>query len=274
MSTAPTVRSMPEGNGISVLVVSCDKYRDLWLPFFTLLFRYWPDCPYQVYLCSNTTPYADPRVKTLLIGADTSWSSNLKRCLEQFPAEYFILLQEDFLLTKPVDTRRIRGLVDYLRVRKGACLRLFPSPPPEKLSEDNLEVGEISKGALYRVSLQAAIWEKDALYDLLKEGESPWDLENIGSRRSDLSDRPFFSIVESNRETWPLDYFSTAVVQGKWVREAVAICRHEGIRVDERQRAIESRLGLFQRIWLTRLRGIKSRFLSRASSCLRSPRSI
>ena len=172
------------------------------------------------------------------------------------------------MLTKIVDTGRIRALVAYLQRHKAACLRLMPFPPPETMIEDSLMVGEISNGALYRVSLQTAIWEKDVLYGLLREGESPWDLEYEGSVRSNAIDKPFLSICGKNRETWPLDYYSTAVVQGKWVREAVAICAREGIHVDETQRAIESRTGLFRRIWLTRLRGIKSRSLSRASLIL------
>ncbi len=261
----PMDKAVPAGNDISILVVSCDKYHDLWAPFFTLFFRYWQDCPYPVYLCANASSYDDPRVTTLLIGADLSWSSNLKRCLEQFPSKYCILLQEDFLFTKVVDTPRISELVGYFRERGAACLRLFPSPPPESTMRDNPGVGGILRGAAYRVSLQAAIWEKAALYELLEEGETPWDLETFGSKRSDLSNRLFLSIAERNRKKWPLDYFSTAVVQGKWVREAVAICAREGIHVDETQRAVESRIGLFRRIWLTRLRGIKSRFLAAAS---------
>jgi hypothetical protein len=262
----PADKAMPEGNDISILVASCDKYRDLWAPFFTLFFRYWPDCPYPVYLCANATSYEDSRVRALLVGADTSWSSNLKKCLDRFPTKYFILLQEDFLFTRFVDTRRICQLVHYFRERGAACLRLFPSPLPEKMMRDNPGVGEILRGATYRVSLQAAIWERAALYELLEEGESPWDLEDFGSKRSDLSDRLFLSIAERNRKKWPLDYFSTAVVQGKWVREAVAICAREGISVDKTKRAIESRIGLFRRKWLSRLGGIKSRFLSAVSS--------
>src|SRR5208283_4870127 len=252
-------------NDISVLVVSCDKYRDLWAPFFTLFFRYWPDCPYPVYLCANATSYEDPRVSPLLAGADISWSSNLKRCLEQFPSKYFILLQEDFLFTKPVDTPRIRELVDYFHERGAACLRLFPSPLPEKTMRDNPGVGEILRGAAYRVSLQAAIWEKAALHELLVEGESPWDLENFGSKRSDLSDRLFLSIAERDRKKWPLDYFSTAVVQGRWVREAVELCAREGITVDKTQREIESRLGTLYRKCMENMGRFKGRFLSMAS---------
>jgi hypothetical protein len=248
-----------------ILVVSCDNYRDLWMPFFTLFFRYWPDCPYQVYLCSNEIGYDDQRVRTILVGPDRSWSSNLKRCFERLPAEYCILLQEDFLFTKRVDTEKVRNLVLYLQREGGACLRLMPSPPPETLIDAELKVGEISKGAAYRVSLQAAIWDKSVLYELLREGESPWEIEDIGSTRSNSLARPFLSISKDERETWPLDYFSTAVVQGKWVRQAVALCAREGIRVDKTQRAIESRLGTLQRKLLANLRQIKRGFLSAGS---------
>lgn len=34
----PMDKAVPEGNDISILVVSCDKYHDLWAPFFTLFF--------------------------------------------------------------------------------------------------------------------------------------------------------------------------------------------------------------------------------------------
>jgi len=147
----------------------------------------------------------------------------------------------------------------YLKDRQAACLRLMPFPPPETMIDDKLEVGEILKGAPYRVSLQTAVWGKSVLYELLVEGESPWDLENMGSIRSNSVDKLFLSISKKNRATWPLDYFSTAIVQGKWVRQAVAICAREGVPVDRTQRAIESRLSPLHRKCMGTLRCIKER---------------
>lgn len=241
----------------SVLVVSCDAYSDLWRPFFTLFFRYWPDCPYPVYLCANHLSYPDTRVTTLLTGPDTSWSSNLKWCLEGLPKDYLILFQEDFLLIKPVDTDMIKKLVLCCEQREAACLRIFPSPPPDRNIDDELQVGEISKGAAYRVSLQTAIWEKTVLYDLLIDGESPWDLENIGSGRSNALDKPFLSISIKERSRWPLDYFSTAVVQGKWVRQAVDLCTREGIVIDKSRRKTETEWSRVMRTCLVKLVHIK-----------------
>ncbi len=38
---------------LAILVCSCDKYADVWEPFFKLFFKFWPDCPYPIYLLSN-----------------------------------------------------------------------------------------------------------------------------------------------------------------------------------------------------------------------------
>ena len=54
-------------NNVDVLFTSCDKYQDLWGPFFTLFFRYWQDCPYLVYIGSNHFKYDHERVNTIAV---------------------------------------------------------------------------------------------------------------------------------------------------------------------------------------------------------------
>ena len=75
------------GTSTALLVVSCDSYRDMWGPFFTLLFRYWDDCPFPVFLGSNFEPYPDRRVVALTIGEDRDWSSNLLQMLSAIPLD-------------------------------------------------------------------------------------------------------------------------------------------------------------------------------------------
>ena len=220
----------------ALLVVSCDRYRDLWVPFFTLLFRYWPDCPYPVFLGSNDETYPDRRVVPLAVGADVDWSTNLKRMLERIPLEGILLLQEDFLIDRRVDTERTRGLIGYAAAKGAACLRLMPIPGPDNPCADHPEIGEIRKGAEYRVSLQAAWWRKENLAAVLAAGESPWQFEVQGSRRSDTLAAPFLSLREG--VDFPLDYYTTAVFRGYWEPGAVALCRREHIPVDLRARPV------------------------------------
>lgn len=227
-------------NQVSIFIPSCDKYSDVWNPFFALLFKYWQNCPLPIHLCSNTIVYPDPRVKTILVGEDISWASNCKRCLKQIDTQYIILLQEDFLIQKYVDTQKIKELLCFMGKKQTACLRLYPSPPPNKKIKDREEVGEIAIGARYRVSLQAAIWDKYILYDLLKEGESPWDMEEKGSQRSNYINKPFLSVIRDPAVPLPIDYFSTGVVGGIWARKAVKLLNKENIKIDKTVRPIES----------------------------------
>ena len=214
-------------NDVAVLVVSCDKYHDLWKPFFTLFFRYWQDCPYPIYLGSNHSVYNDSRVKTITVGDDIDWSHSFRRMLEHIPHKYVIILLEDYLVYKHVDTDRLNKLVYYLKDKKAACLRIFPCPGPHEIRLDNKEVGIIRKGAEYRLSLQSAIWDKQSL---IQDGETPWQFEVKGSIRTNQMDKLFLSIIREIPP--PITYFCTAVLKGKWLRDAVDLCRKEGIEVD------------------------------------------
>jgi len=238
---------------IAVLIASCDKYYDLWQPFFTLFFRHWPDCCYPVYLVSNYRVYPDPRVKTIAVGEDTDWSSNLISALQQIPNSYVILLLEDYLLTRPVSTAMVETLAAYMRQRRAGCLRLYPCPGPDVSCPDNTEVGEILKGSAYRLSTQAAIWDKLVLLGLLRQGETPWELEVLGSKRTNALNAPFLSVKRNDNNTYPISYFCTAVVRGKWVLAAIRLCRKEDIQVDLSIRPLETRRDRLRRSRIYRI---------------------
>ena len=235
-------------SNIAVLVASCDKYQDLWKPFFTLFFRYWQDCPYPIYLGSNHYVYNDSRVKTILVGDDNDWSLGFRKMLEQIPYPYVILLLEDYLLKQRVDNDRIQSLAAYIKLNTAGVLRLFPCPGPDMPCADNPRVGEIRNGAEYRLSLQAAIWDRQVLLSLLRDGETPWQLEVLGSKRTNALNVPFLSVKRNNSHDYPIPYFCTAVVKGKWIPDAVELCKKEGISVDLNTRPLQTwydRLKLF-----------------------------
>ncbi len=225
-----------EMNKTAVLVSSCDKYYDLWKPFFTLFFRYWPDCPYPVYLSTNHRIYDHTGVKTIAVGDDKDWSSGFRYSLEQISHQYVIVLLEDYLFTRPVDTAQLERLINYMEKKGAGCLRLYPCPGPDLPISDNPDVGEISKEADYRLSLQAAVWDKNILLKLVREGESAWELEINGTKRTNDLDVPFLSVTG----LCPIPYYCTAVVKRKWVSEAVQMCEKEGIEVDLKVRAVQT----------------------------------
>lgn len=214
----------------AILVVSCDRYRDVWGPFFTLFWRYWPDCPYPVYLGANQEVYPDPKVQTILVGPDLKWSPGLLKMLRDLPRPDLLYLQEDFLLSGPVDTAWVKDLIAYAKAKKAGCLRLMPIPGASHPCPDRDDVGELPKGSQYRVSMQAAWWEKRVLSSLIQEQEPMVQFEVQASRRSVELPEAFLSLREG--KGYPLNYFTTAVVRGRWEPAAVRFCRREGIRVD------------------------------------------
>jgi hypothetical protein len=237
---------------VAVLVSSSDAYTDVWQPFFELFFRYWPDCPYPVYLGSNERELDDPRVHSLTTGPDEDWSTAFTRMLDALPQRFVIVLLEDYLLDRPIDSARIERLVRYTEARDAACLRLLPVPGADVPSVDEPEVGELPVGAPYRLSLQAAIWDRASLRALVRPGESPWELEMHGSERTGEIERPFLSVVWTDDP--PLPYFCTGVVRGIWLRDAVALCRRRGVHVDLTARPRESRYLYFRRTVEPRIR--------------------
>lgn len=217
-----------------LIVSSCDAYQDAWHPFFTLLFRYWPDCPFKIYLISNEKKYEDERVETITVGKDRNWAGNLLTVLKKINTKYFLYLQEDYFLRTPVDTAYILKLVEFAQQKRAGYLRLVPWPAPDIVFPNDLKIGEISAGQPYRYSNQAYLGDREAIISILRDNESGWMTEVEGSRRTGTLKQPFFSVTEP-----VIDYLpQTGIVRGKWMPSAVKLCKQEGIKVDFNKRGI------------------------------------
>lgn len=223
-------------NKCSIIVSSCDKYSDIWEAFFTLFFKYWPDCPFKIYLISGTKTYPDSRISTIFFGEDKQWASNIKLALQKISAPYFLYLQEDYLFKSAIDIKRIMDLLDVAMRHNVGCICLVPAPAPDTALAQHPGLGEITKGKLYSVCLQATIWKKDTFESLLVDGETAWDMEINGSGRSVGVQEPFWGVYHK-----AVDYPDwTAVKRGMWLYDAVELCQKEGITIDTTKRRIES----------------------------------
>ena len=235
-------------SSVPLLVVSCDKYADVWPYFFGLLRLRWPDCPFPILLGSNQLSPELPGVTSVLVGPDSSWSTGARKMLDRvtelYPdADYVLLFLEDFLLTAPVDTRRIVELVQIARQKQIVCLRLAAGlplalPPTYELSEFP-GVGVVAPGEPYRVTLQAAVWRIETLRRLLAPGLSAWEFEQIGTHMSEGLDDIFWAVMR------PAIEYDQAIEKGKWKPESLAILRNAGLDADTLARDVfsEAELG-------------------------------
>ena len=213
-----------------LLVVSCDKYSDVWQPFLDVFWKRWPDCPFQVHIGSNKHCHIDDRVKNITIGEDCSWSENLLLMLNTLKGDYVILFLEDFLIKKSVETTALLQMIAYCADRQVDCARFAPLPPPTPLPPSRLEdfpaLGINPAGSPYRVSAQIALWRIDALKHYLVPGFSAWDFEHLGTQMSEYSNHTFLGPFH------PYIDYDHGVEKGRWKPEGLKICEEASVKVD------------------------------------------
>jgi hypothetical protein len=209
-------RIPPVCSDCSLLVASCDAYSDLWPPFFTLLEKYWPNCPFPVYLGSGQLSYQKPKVTTLYSSGGKDWSLCMMDYLSQVPTTYVLLMLDDFFLRADVSTDAVLGCLQFARKYDSVQVRLIPRPGPTKRLAGERLIGECVPDQPYRLSTQAAIWNRVRLMELISQGESIWQFEHSANRRAAIMAHGFYA---ARKHVLPyVGYFAHHVVEkGCWL---------------------------------------------------------
>ncbi len=213
-------------NKTVVLMPSCYKYRRTWKPFFTLFNRFWNDCPYEIMMGVDIGSY--PGIKTIQVGRDLGWASNLIYVLKRIEADRIFLILDDYFIYRQVDGKKIQKLVQLSRNFSVGCLRTTPCPGPTGKWHGSKLLGVLKPNDPYRLSLQSAIWDKKLLLKLLQKGETPWETEIKGTRRASQLSEPFVSVW---RGETPIVY-EIGILKGKWTENALKLMKKEKISID------------------------------------------
>jgi hypothetical protein len=168
----------------AVLVISCDSYSDLWEPCIRMFTKFWPDCPYDKYIMSNSKIIEYGNFRNLKVGPDQSWSHGLKLALDELKLEYdyvFTFL-EDYYFVETIDNEYIVDMINCFISLDGNFLSLFKLP--SSLSNcGNSFFGELENNIPYRQSCVFTVWKINTLYDILDVKEIEWEFEKIGVKR-------------------------------------------------------------------------------------------
>ena len=248
MKTISEIRSQPELTDICILIPSWDGYSDLWQPFFHCFHRYWPDCPFPVFLGANQNVYNDPRITMVTVKPETDYSTSLIEFLKQLPQQWIIVWVEDLFLRAHVDTLEINRLLTWACPRNVGHVRLVGGGHSVvSLAASHFPVSEmpylgaIPKGARYRAGLTVGLWKRETLIDLLRPGESAWTFEYDGSKRSNVVSAPFFGVIARNETSAPISIVNS-VRKGRWTVEGIQFLHQEGLGSTLGDRGIESSL--------------------------------
>jgi len=178
-------------NKIAILVISCDKYSDLWEPCVQMFNKYWPDCPYDKYIATNTIKFNYQGFTNIQIGEDKSWSYGLKCVLNQLEEqyEYVFTLLEDYYFIEKIDNDYMIKMFNSFILAEGNFLSLYKLP--SRLNHYNEFFGELENNIPYRQSCVFTLWNIKTLKEILNDNENAWEFEKIGVKRGFQYDKFF-----------------------------------------------------------------------------------
>lgn len=198
---------------LSLLVLSCDKYRDLWGVFSHYFRLHWPDCPFPVYLLTNEATHRSDRIISLQTGVDVGWSDSVISALGQLESKYVLFLMDDAFLDLPFHTSVVKAALDFIERVDGTCLKLRPLPFPVEEVAGEAAYGKLLPGTPYRNGLFMSIWNRARLMAYMRKGESAWQFETLASSRTE-ADNGFYAARQDHFK------FIHAVIKGRWIRSS------------------------------------------------------
>lgn len=225
-----------ENNNLAILIVSCDKYADIWEPFFKIFFKEWEDIPFKIYLGSNYKKYEDKRVTNISIGEDRAWCENLEKMIKNIEEDNIMFILEDFFLTNKVNTSEIEKAFEYFKKNNIDCLKLCPDRyhKSKKIigSIENIVIKDLEPYTPYRINTAVCIWKKYFLMALCIPGLSAWDFETVNSELINYFDCKIYYLEP------PILYFKHAVEKGRWLEQGMNNLKKNNILVEYGERGL------------------------------------
>lgn len=179
-----------------IFCLTSDKYINSVKPFCYLMDKYWPSHP-EVVVCGFSAPtwHLPKRYRWHSIGKFedypfNKWSNAVIKLFSQdFGDDRFILMLEDYWITKPVYDKQVLILREYMRTHNDVIKidlgtdRRYADRVVDYITYQRIPLLLSDPESAYHMSLMAGIWNRKALLDVLRPNESPHDVELKGTNR-------------------------------------------------------------------------------------------
>jgi hypothetical protein len=213
---------------VGVFVCSSDSRIDILDRVLPSILKYWPDCPYPIYVGLNAPTDKWPSVKTL-VAQTSDWRRETLQQLGQLSETHLIVILDDFLFQGPADQLRISELVSRVVNSGLPYLRLLPLGKSlrERVStlirpRSSSDVRRISARRPFYSALQIAVWDKGHFKSLLELEGSIWEFEH--QKRVNV---PHYAITDC-----PPIIYRHLVEKGRWLPYARSLLRMAGLSPD------------------------------------------
>ena len=201
---------------MAVFVCSSDSRRDVVDQTLPALKKFWPDCPWPIYIGLNTIT----RPLTLgsaILAPPSEWHGEFSIQLSQISQSYVLVVLDDFLFGEPVNQLRVSKLVQEAMRLQLDYFRLVPLGRSlasrlggRRTSRLSANIEQVPSRHPFYCAMQVAIWRRSHLQRLLTDPISIWDFE-----RRYVPQSMHACIVDA-----PAIAYHHVVERGRWLPDA------------------------------------------------------
>lgn len=227
------MQEVTTSSNVTVYVSTLDQWSAVWPGFCHGLRKYWPDCPWPV--AFSTEELNAPCGRSLKVGSEEHWTRRNRKALEKLATPVVLFMIDDFWLCDPVDTETLLSFAEVVEQGQADYIALAYGRREESDGDFDEKLYYRGKDEFYRLALQAALWRREVLIELLTDDiMTPWAFEQSGRARSqDLTclatkEFRFLKYVERSVPEW----IGGAVIRGKWQPSAMKYALREELTFD------------------------------------------
>lgn len=218
---------------MQILVMSCDKNRDLFYPFFHCMEKYWPNHPQINY---STETIRNPYYKTYSANYSLEqWTRRVRDTVKLIKDDRIMLICDDFFIrnTPDIDTIEKRLLPEIKNNVAAVSFEL--SFDKNDLPYNDILLKRSPNGA-YKTSVAGQIWNKDKLMRVFDCDLDPWHFE-YANRHNNYD---YLILKDKLVIDWGHHRYGDkwGVYRNLWGRDTVRFLTEEGLTIDFNQRGI------------------------------------
>ena len=224
---------------LALLVVSCDAYTKLGTIFFDLQERFMGWFKGNRYFVNETLNVDFNGVKVVHVGNDVNWSGKVKKALDTIPEEYILFMLEDYFIGQPVKEADIDNALKIMHDHNFKYYKITNIPHLSGGSDIAEYLSYIPSNLRYGINLQAAIFRKDFLYEVISgEDRDAWKTET--DLLKNVTDKFEYNIDGCVADVRNIIDIHNGVIKGMWVPATIKYFKKIGYTFDLGDRKILS----------------------------------
>ena len=213
---------------MTLLILSCKDFSDLWSNNLLLLSKYWPEHPKTI-ISSEGEGKFDLKHPDELRIFEGEMSNRIISALKSIDTEYVLLTFDDYFLKDKVDINTVESLLNIMNDNSFDYCRFFKEKKVKGKFIGKEKYKILPLESVYEANFYPSIWKRESLLSVLKDGEDIWKTEvRLTKRMRELGQK---GIAVYNPKVFPI---LDVVRKGKYLRDAYKFLKKNKLYISDR----------------------------------------